>query len=528
MIFRNQATAIATLFGSGFFLLMLGWALVTPLNATDEAAQVVKAAATVRLQNLGTVEHVPGTALGVPATSNIVVGDVSAYRLPASFAQRLVPCYAASQETVACAKPMSDSATPATAYSYVGNYNPTYYLLVGWPTLFLLGAKAVYAMRVVTALLNAILLGFAARCALEARRPRRALLCLVASATPITMFFGGIVNPNGTEICAAILVWSALLHLATARRPPIETLRRIAPCLGLGLFLLLNVRMLGPLWVALAAAAACWVAEPAARRTLLRNRPFCYGLAATTLVALGSLAWTASTPLELLSLDAIHPHFLRAAHLTLNNTPAYLREMLFAYDWAEAPIPTLAEVLLTTALAVLLVPLLAVRRYAALLLSMAAAVVAIPVVLQGYEMQSLGMIWQGRYLLPFAVGLVLVAGYAPLESAESAEALREFGNRTVERWMMAFLTAGGLTCLWWAVRRNANKTGLRGSLLPMRAYWIPPVTWPGALVPYLLGALLLAVALWQLGEESPAWGLRLHPGVPEPSAEGVESLALGR
>jgi len=405
--------ALALAVGLGFFLLMTGWAFITPMNATDEAAQVVKAAATVRLQNLGTVEHVAKSALGLSARSPLTVGEVSVYRVPASFDVRLIPCFTNGAKSPACAAPMTDDARTVSAISYVGNYNPLYYLLVGWPTLLLLGAKCVYLMRLCSALLNALLLGLAARTALEARHPRRALLCLAAAATPMTLFFGGIVNPNGTEICAAILVWSVVLRLANTESGAVPAVARGMATRGaLGLVLLLNLRMLGPMWVALIAGVGLWVARPETRRALLRSRTVRIAAAGSALLGAGSLLWTRFTPMELVSLGSAHPRFLRAARLTLDLAPRHLREMLFSYDWAEVQLPMLACVLLTCTFSLLLAPLLTDRRYVLPFLAMAVGVIAIPVVLQGYEMRTLGMVWQGRYLLPYATGLVLLVGGA--------------------------------------------------------------------------------------------------------------------
>ncbi|HEX4790536.1 MAG TPA: DUF2142 domain-containing protein [Actinospica sp.] len=507
-----SARTTAAAMGLGFFLLMAGWALITPMNATDEAAQVVKAAATVRLQNLGTIEHVPKTVLGASVRSPLAVGEVSVYRVPASFDVQLIPCFSAGAANPACAQPMNDSGRIVSAISYVGNYDPVYYLLIGWPTLLLLGAKCVYLMRLCSALLNALLLGLAARTALETRRPRRALLSLAAAATPMTLFFGGIVNPNGTEICAAMLVWSVVLRLATATEPVPEVARGLAGRAAFGLFLLLSLRMLGPLWVGLIAVAGWWVARPATRRALLRCRTVRIGALFSALLAAGSLLWTRLTPIELVSLGSAHPGFARAARLTLDLAPRHLREMLFSYDWAEVQVPMLACVLLTGTLALLLAPLLAERRYALPFLAMAVGVVAIPVILQGYEMHALGMVWQGRYLLPYATGLVLLAGFADLDVHRAAP---ELAGRALEHWLGAFVGISGLTCFWWAVRRNANRAGIAGSLLPRHVRWSPPMTWPGAVLPYLLGAALVGWALWRCTDRAEA------ASHPEPADAGL-------
>ena len=514
---RTTAAAI----GLGFFLLMSGWALITPMNATDEAAQIVKAAATVRLQNLGTVEHVPKTALGVGRRSQLTVGEVSVYRVPASFAGRSMPCFMNGAHNPSCAGPMSDSSRLTSAISYVGNYNPLYYLLVGWPTLLTLGVKCVYLMRLCSASLNAALLGLAAYTALQSRRPRRALLCLTAAATPMTLFFGAIVNPNGTEICAAMLVWCVVLRVATAEEPVPQVVHGLAGRGVLGLVLLLNLRMLGPLWLVLIAGFGWWVARPETRRAAVRCRAVRLAAGGGAGLCAASLIWTRLTPMELVSLSGSHAHFLRAARITLDIAPRDLREMLFSYDWAQVQLPMLAAVLLTATYTLLFTPLLTDRRYLPPFLAMAFAVVAIPVLLQGYEMHRLGLIWQGRYLLPFATGLALLAGFADPDPRRAA--VPEAAGRAIEHWLSLFLGVSGLTCFWWAVRENANRDGILGPLLPRHAHWVPAATWPGAVLPYLLGAVVVGWALWRCADRDEPAAL---PAAPDPGAGPAAPVPL--
>jgi hypothetical protein len=298
---------------------------------------------------------------------------------------------------------------------------------------------------------------------------------------------------------------------------------------ALGLILLFNLRMLGPLWVGLIAVVGFWVARPATRRELLRCRTVRVAALGSTLLGAGSLLWTKLTPMELVSLGSSHPHFFKAARLTLDLVPHYLREMLFSYDWAQVQLPMLACVLLSGTFAVLLAPLLADRRHAPPFLAMAVGVIAIPVLLQSYESHTLGMVWQGRYLLPFATGLVLLAGFADLDVRRTAP---ELAGRGLEHWLNGFVGLSGLTCFWWAVRENANRNGVAGSLLPRHVHWAPSVTWPGAVLPYLLGMLVLGWALWSCADREEPTPRQLTAGPAAaagsvPLQPGGTPLAVG-
>jgi hypothetical protein len=120
------------------------------------------------------------------------------------------------------------------------------------------------------------------------------------------------------------------------------------------------------------------------------------------------------------------------------------------------------------------------------MLVIAAVTVVFPILLQGYEMHGLGDVWQGRYILPLTVGMLFLAGFAETPLPLDAPTVR---------WLMILTAAGELTCLWWAVRHNANVHDLAGPLLPRHPAWDPPVTWPGALAAFLGG---LALILWPL------------------------------
>lgn len=60
-----------------------------------------------------------------------------------------------------CSPTLSDDVSELKAYTSAGNYNPMYYAVAGLPSLFLTGAKAIYAMRIVGGLLSVAFLAVA-------------------------------------------------------------------------------------------------------------------------------------------------------------------------------------------------------------------------------------------------------------------------------------------------------------------------------------------------------------------------------
>lgn len=489
----SRRRRIAWLLGVGYLLVMVGWTFVTPLPAMDERAEVVKAVATVRGELLGTIVRVDRADLGLPVHSDFGPGLASRFVVPRSYAGVSIPCFPVKPVYPRCTAPMNTDPKPTTALSYVGNYNPIYYALIGWPSLFVLGAKSVYLMRLCTALINAVLLGLTAHTLLLARYPRRALICFVAATTPMTLFLGGIVNPSGVEICAAELLWSVVLVVATGSQPMHELVRKLGLRAAIALVLLLNLRMMGPLWAVCAFAVAGWIAGPSRRRQFVKDRWIRRAAPVFGVVAVAALLWTKLAPVELSSLRDIHPHFFRAARVTLDESPGYFKMMLFSYNWGDPQIPTFAVAVLSAVLAVLLVPVLGRRRFGPPLLTVLAVTVVFPILLQGYEMHALGDVWQGRYILPLTVGAVLLAGFADVEL-----------DLATSRSLLVLCALGSLTCLWWAVRHSANVAALAGPLIPLHAHWSPPVTWPIALAPYAIGVGLMLWVLWREPQPSSA------------------------
>lgn len=468
------------LLAAGFFLLISAWSLATPIGSTDEPAHIVKAVATARLEFHGRLEPISRERSGFPPQWQ-VPPEMSEYRVPLGYRQPLLPCFFDVTQSPACAPKLPTSWKTVWAPTYVGSFNPTYYAIVGWPSLLLTGDAGVYAMRLCSAAVSALLLGLAGFCLLRSGRGRAGILALGVGATPMALFAGAIVNPSGMEISAAILAWCAALSLLTAHELSRRDVSVLLVPLTLGLVLLAEVRLLGPLWVAVIAVAALLVSTRRARAALLRDRR-AWAAGAVVLAAIGTaLWWSLTAPLELFSLQDAHHTFLPAMRMTADTIPVYLQQMVFLYGWAEAAAPTLAMILVYACVTVLVLPALSARRYGRVLFLLLIGMAVLPMLVQGYEMHDRGVQWQGRYQLPYAVGIPLVAAYATRLPKPSA------------RWASAAvaLIQGG--CLCWTIRRNADLGGIWGSLTHWRTLWSPPSLAGGWFTPIALGLLGMAL-----------------------------------
>src|ERR1700677_3250642 len=167
------------------FVNMAVWSLATPFFASpDEPAQVARAVALVHGQLIGKTVRNDGNP-----TTDITIPTV--YAAGSAYAG----CFAFKDTVPAsCAPRLTQSKAAVRPTTYVGRSPPLYYAIVGLPSLFTASSDGLYAMRLVSALLNAVFLALAALSVAAWSRSRFLLVGLLVAATPMTYFLGGVVN----------------------------------------------------------------------------------------------------------------------------------------------------------------------------------------------------------------------------------------------------------------------------------------------------------------------------------------------
>ncbi len=476
-----------------FFALGAAWSVSTPIGASpDEHAHFIRAAAVARGQ-------IDGREVMVPHTVGGIEGDFaeSGVRLPAWYQELkdVNTCYVfRSEKPASCAPALGHSRETTQVTTAAGRYNPAYYLAVGWPSLLVGGVPGLYLMRLMSAAICAALVASAVLSAAEWRRRALPLLGVVVSATPMSLFMFGVVNPSGPEIAAGILVWSTVLPVLMAPDPLLLT-RRLAR-LGVGAVVLINIRPLGIIWFAAAVAAGLLVQQRSALRAVLRRRSaWLWGLCAGAAVA-GALLWQRAHPdNSVIKVQGTLTPML-AARRTFDNSLVYFKQMVGYFGWLDAA-PPAATVLVWIGVVVMLVLLalcFARLRETLALLAATAGLVVVPVAAQTAQ-SDLGMVWQGRYLLPFAVGLPLMAtAVCALRSPRVGMPWRRLV--VLSAFSLAVVNAAAFV---WALRRNT--VGERGPLLMSPAQWAPPGGWPLWVGVYALAALLLAGLVLALSKD---------------------------
>lgn len=454
----------------------------------DEPAHVVRAVAVARGQLGGTdsdafVDHQVRTEVRVPLIY------ATATTLPA--------CYIGHTERpAACAPPFAGPTDVGPVLTQVGRYPPAYYAVVGLPGRWFPSVTGVRLMRLVSAAVAAALLASAFTSVRDAERGTSLLIGLAVAVTPMVVFLAGSVNPSGVELAAAAGFWTALAGLLLGHRE--GTTGRFATRAAVAGSALLVARQLGPLLVGLILLVMAVVAgrerlREAARHPEVRRAGLV--LAAVSLVAVAwilgrhTLSGVGGTPPPgPLSLQAV-------ARMSFGRTPRNVLQMIGSFGWTDTPAPTLTYYIWFACLGFLAFAALAVtgRREAAGLALLVLLVVAVPVALESSRAREIGFVWLGRYTLPLAMGVPILAARL------GADVLRAAGRRLVPL-VAGAVSLAHLMSFVWALRRYAGSYGLGGP-----APWSPPGTTP---VLILLFALASAAYGW--------WLVRLDPVTPRP------------
>nr|WP_275405923.1 MULTISPECIES: DUF2142 domain-containing protein [unclassified Streptomyces] len=480
---------------------MTAWSLATPITAPpDEAAHMVKAAAVVRGEFGGEQRVIEAHHVGV----DVEVG-FTAVRVPAGYRDLDVTdgvyrCFRNDDKlSVSCRGTVAPSGDTATVITSAGTYGPGYYLLVGWPSLLLTGEAGLYAMRLLSALLCAALLASAVVTVLEGAAKgysgRVALIGVLTAATPTAVYLGGVVNPNGPEVTAAVLAWAVVVRLVTDE-DGLPLLRRRLVRLGAACVLLASMRALGPLWIALVLAGGLVLARPGRLRQLARLRPVwvCLGVAAAA--GLAAVAWTMTADTLALPTQTLEQYtpLTSALKAVFDLLPNYLHQMVAIFGSLNVAAPELTYVLWWVMAGCLVMLALATgrARETLVLTALMAGTAFGPLVLMAPQAAHLGLIWQGRYLLAVAVGIpVLAAVVAGRRWSDLPERLRtRLPLLLIGCWALA---QGG--AFVWAALRYAFGRANQFSGGPLQ--WSPPVVgWSAALVlPALSGFLLVLLAI---------------------------------
>lgn len=316
------------------FALMAVWAITMPLySGPDEPSQAAHAAALVRGQLFGTPVRnfrFPGADVTVPGTLGNGTDDISCYwyhpAIPAS-----------------CAAGVRLTSRPVAALTYSSRYPPLYYTATGLVTLVDQSSSTLIYMRLVGALMCSVLLGLAYM-ALAVWSANRVLpVGFLCALTPMAVYLGGVLNPSGLEIAAAICLWASgvVLMLEHAEDPPPGLVLVVAA----SAVVLTCTRGLSPLFALLSIVAlAALVGQQTVARLFRSRRDVRWGALALIVVAVVTVAWVLyAHSLSLLPAGSrVSPSAsdLSIVGQAFGQTRIWLEQMVGVLGWGDASMPS--------------------------------------------------------------------------------------------------------------------------------------------------------------------------------------------
>lgn len=446
----------------------------------DEPAHVVRAHAVAHGDLLGApAGGLPPGYRSVTVPASLGTGDPACYRHDPG---RDSSCAAASG---------GGEVTVATA---AGTNPPLYYALVGLPARAIGRDGDPLAYRLAAVVLVALVSALTAHRLVRVRRAPAGVddtaspsagatpaIAGLAVVTPSCWYLWGVVNPNALEIA---LVALATVGVVRGRgRPSTSDAWWVATPLALAI----AMRPVAVLWV----VGLLVVAEVEWRPVAGRLRAVTWGLPAVAVAGVvGWSRWSAWVVSD--ERTAGNGSRLDALRDSVGGLPRTGAELVSSMGWLEYRAPWPAILAWAAAVAVVARTRPRADRWSWIVL--AVALVLVPVAFEVVLYERIGLIWQGRYLLPVAAAVVVLAVAAPARPA---------GPRTLR--VLVGLGAITVTTTFWAASRRAA-VGTDGSWFFHDAVRTSRVLGPGTwvLVHTTLVVVCAALLLRRINSSAPA------------------------
>jgi hypothetical protein len=459
-----------------FLAVGAAWALASPIySGPDEPSHVIHAAAIPRGDLIGT-----SRGEGRPKV------DVTAPRI-----YRQGPeCFAFHPQVPADCFHLADSLSgDGTLPTYTARYLPPYSTFIGFGSYWIdPGSGQIYLMRLLGAAIVAALLASAVSTVIAVGTLGFSLGFLFA-LTPMALYFSGVVNPSTPEIAAGIAVWThgiALTGTGVGDDP--RVLRRF----GIAACVLCATRPLSPLWLLLTLLILAFVAGRPRVRELIQRRSVQVWAAAVIGVTVVQVVWSAwAKPLSegntaQKGLDESLSFIFEQSvgKLYWSNT----REMIGMFGWLDTVTPMATTIFWLVAVgALVLFAISAGTRRAAWAVGVTLALTyVVPVIIETARASSNNLVWHGRYTLPFAVGIPLLAGYTVRALEGTTLAIKRFAW-----WLVVAFVVAQILAFNQALRRYA--VGVNGPVF----FWTSGTSWSPPVPSWILvfGYLALMVGI---------------------------------
>jgi hypothetical protein len=461
------------------------WSFATPIDAApDEPAHIAQAVAIVRGQ------------FDEP-THNTPIGPLARVRVPGwAVYNHGIPCFLPLDETThpvqtgiaaACADTLSDTTRPAYFSSQFSNAPPLYYVVAGIPSLFLSGPSALYAMRLMSGLLNAGLVAMGISLLVRYHPRRTSLVGVLIALSPMVLFLMAVVSSSGLEISAGFATWCGGLCVVEHSQLP----RALAIWTALAAVLLVLSRPTSPLDILIIIVVLAFLAGWRGLRQRLNPTlvPLWSPVVVAVIVAGGFLVAFGSPPL--IGVAPQHPaSLLSNMWTTLRLSGVRLRQCIGIFGWLDTPVPTWVVIVWTSCVAGLTALALAFSAACRRALPvLALLILAMALALESPRINTINVWWQGRYWLPVVIGFPLVASTFQWRS-------RRLWDRRTDRHWVAPTVVLGVGLVLFAAQVASFTRALRryevglGVQAGSPTIWLPPGGHDPVVVAFIVGAVV--------------------------------------
>jgi len=440
------------------------WNLASPPGSgPDEAPHVVRAASIAHGQLVGDEDPIEGGGSRVVRAAQVIA---SLNQLPS--------CWRGHVDVSAgCATAFVGSTSLVDVRTPAGAAPPAYYLIPALALDLKMSSGGVSLARELSALVCAALLAFAVGLIRLVRPQPFLTAAFFITLTPTMLFISGVVNPSALEIASGLLLWVAVLLLAS--EPSDSAHRRMlvwSTAVAGSIFVL--SRQLSPLWLVLVALTFVIVAGWRKAWTVVRSRE---GIAASIVMSVASLVAIAWLEIEapLKSQNGLSKRmdtWTALSHATGNVGYVY-QTAVTGIGWLDFKIPLGPLIIYSIAAGALLLvgAAAAGHRLRLAMLVLAVATIVIPILIESSQYETLGQTWQGRYSWPLAVGVLLMCGIA-LDRSDVAASRTTL---TMTRGLIALVAFANAFTFYFALRRY--EVGVHGSIWFLgKLQWHPPVS----------------------------------------------------
>ncbi len=373
-----------------FFGVITLWSGAVPMFGTpDEPAHMVRAAGIVRGQLAGDRGDDNQMYFDVPA----ILGDG-------------IPCYSFKPEQSADCLSVPADKDEQKVISTAGSNPPLFHVVTGLPTLLTSGLLSLYLMRTANAVMCAGLLTAALQNIAFLKRPGPVAFGMAVSLTPMVLFLSGPLNSSGVAATSGLAIWTAVLVLLDDESP--RRISRSAAAFAIPFCVLLLSRRDGLLWGAAIVLIVLIVTPWPRMKNILQIRTIWVWSAIISLVAgTQSLLWGNQNASGFASAgEASGGGSAKSAFDVEIN---YLYEAIGHLGWLDTRLPPIVYLGWAFAIFGMFFGAIAVGSRRNVLAVVGAVVLVIGLTL--YIGSVRFPYFQGRYYLPFAVGIPLLAGH---------------------------------------------------------------------------------------------------------------------